>query len=143
MKDIKKIKSLDVKGKIVNSKGEHIVNITSLDRGAGFFVLEPQKGETYKAILNDNSSYNLPLVDNVGYVMTVNNSSLKSINLKIQASKELFDNEFYVIGHNQNFKYYQGKFKFNDSDLIEFDIPKNIKNIKNLIGNNLIIMKLF
>ena len=115
----------DVKGKIVNSKGEHIVNITSLDRGAGFFVLEPQKGETYKAILNDNSSYNLPLVDNVGYVMTVNNSSLKSINLKIQASKELFDNEFYVIGHNQNFKYYQGKFKFNDSDLIEFDIPKN------------------
>jgi TonB-dependent SusC/RagA subfamily outer membrane receptor len=115
----------DVKGKIVNSKGEHIVNITSLDRGAGFFVLEPQKGETYKAILNDNSSYNLPLVDNVGYVMTVNNSSLKSINLKIQASKELFDNEFYVIGHNQNFKYYQGKFKFNDRDLIEFDIPTN------------------
>lgn len=113
-----------IDGKIINSKGEHIVNVNTIDRGAGFFSLEPELGEVYSAVLSDNSIYPLPPVKNQGYTMSVNNMSPKSIRVKVQASKDLIDKTFYVIGHIQNKKYYQGKFEFKGNTSVTFEIPK-------------------
>lgn len=115
---------VDVQGSIINSKGKQIVNFKSIDKGAGFFNLIPKPGETYKAVLNDNSEYPLPFVLNEGYSLNVNNIGLKSVEVNIQATKGLQKKTFYVIGHLNNVKYYQGKFNFYNSPNVHFEISK-------------------
>jgi len=62
---------------------------------------------------------------NQGYAMTITNISPKSINVKVEASIPLRDKSFYIVGHLNNRKYYQGKFNFGEKPLVSFEIPKN------------------
>lgn len=116
--------SKSIKGRIVDSKNQQIASVTTLDRGAGFFFLKPKEGEQYAAIFDNGFKYALPKAEHLGYVMTVNNSSRRSIKVKVQASNSLKGNKFYVVGHIHNKKYFQGKFNFGGKDLVEFEIPK-------------------
>lgn len=113
-----------IKGKIINSKGAHVLNFNTLDYGMGFFNIIPELNETYTAVLQDNSKYPLPEILNNGYSLTVDNTGSKSIKVKIQASKNLRSQSFYIIGLLKNEKYYQGKFDFGGKYIVEFEIPK-------------------
>ncbi|AXT18682.1 hypothetical protein D7030_06395 [Flavobacteriaceae bacterium AU392] len=117
-----------VKGKVLNAKGDVITFINTIDNtaGTGFFYFTPKIGETYVAELKDGSRYPLPEIKNEGYSLTINNSSSRrSIIVKIQASEQLRNKKFYVIGSIQNKKYYQGRFEFADAAFVNFEIPKN------------------
>ncbi len=115
----------DIKGKVVNSKGKSVAPLNTLDRGAGFFQLVPEKGEQYMAVLDNGVQYPLPKAMEIGYSMTVNNTSEKSVRVKVQGSDELRRQAFYVVGHINNRKYYKGKFEFSDKEFVDFEIPKN------------------
>lgn len=114
-----------IKGKIINSKGEHILDINSLENGAGIFSFKPENREVYKAILEDNSRHKLPKALNQGYTMSVNNINAKIIRVRIQASEELKNSVFYLIGNIRNKKYFQGKYEFDEESFIDIEIPKN------------------
>ena len=116
---------VDVKGKIIDSKGKNIANFKSLFQGAGFISFKPQPNEKYFAVLENKTTYPITKIAKKGYSMLVNNINKKSVKIKIQASKELLTKPFYVIGTIRNNKYYQGKFDFGGKSLVSLEIPKN------------------
>ncbi len=114
-----------IKGQIVDSKNQFVANISSIYDGAGAFRLRPKKGESYTAILKDNSKYPLPPIKSEGYVMRIDNRNARTIKVKVQASENLKDKTFYVVGHMHGQKYYQTRLRFNDAPSVDFEIPKN------------------
>ena len=118
-------RGIDVKGKVVDSNNAFVLNFKSMENGAGVFNFNPKPGETYTAIVNENLKFKFPKTENIGYKMNVNNRDLKNIKIKIQATENLRNKKFYVIGHIHNEKYYQGKFEFGGKLLVNFEIPKN------------------
>ena len=118
-------KDVDVKGKIINSKGKNIANFKSQFQGTGFINFKPQPNEKYYAVLDDQTTYPITKISNKGYSILVNNINHKSIKIKVQASKDLLSKPFYVIGTIRNNKYYQGKFDFGGKSLASLEIPKN------------------
>jgi hypothetical protein len=117
--------SRDVQGIIIDSKGGTVAVINSIYKGAGFFNLNPTIGETYKAVLDNKSEIMLPKAQNNGYVLSVNNHDKSSIRVSVQATEELRDKTFYIIGLLRNQKYYQASFTFGNNKKIDFEIPKN------------------
>lgn len=115
---------VNIKGRIVNSNGTTIAHINSLHKGAGIFNLNPQKGEKYKAILEDNSEVSLPKIQDQGYAISIDNKNKRNIRVKVQATEALRSNVFYIIGHVRNQKYYQAQLAFGDTDIVDFEIPK-------------------
>ena len=114
-----------IRGYIKDSQGEPVVHLGTITRGSGFFQLQPKFGENYTAILDDGSEYPLPKIMGQGYTMTINNTGQKNIKVKIQATGPLRKRPFYIIGHINNKKYYQGKFGFENQETVSFEIPKN------------------
>ncbi len=115
----------EVKGKIIDSNNEFIANFKSIEQGAGVFNFTPKLGETYTAILENNTRYKLPKPENIGYSFLVSNIDNRNIKVKVQATENLRGKKFYVIGHIHNEKYYQGRFEFGGKLLVDFEIPKN------------------
>ena len=113
-----------VKGKIVDSNNKFISNFKSIEHGAGVINFIPKLGESYTAILDNNTKFKLPNPEKTGYSMLVSNINLKNIKVKIQATENLRGKKFYIIGHIHNEKYYQGKFEFGGKLLVNFEIPK-------------------
>ncbi len=114
-----------IKGKIIDSKKEHVINFSSVYNGIGHFSFTPKSSEKYTAVLDDNTHFLLPDVKNSGYVMSVNNLSERSVMVKIFADKQLRNKPVYVIGQIENRKYYQGKFEFGGNDFVEAEISKS------------------
>ena len=114
-----------IKGQIVDSKGNFIATLATIDRGSGFFTLKPLEGEQYSVLLDDGSRYPFPEVRDEGYALTAYTVSPKSIQVKIQATESLKKQSFYVVGHMNNKKYFQGKFDFEDQPAVNFEIPKS------------------
>lgn len=115
----------DITGKIINNKGKHVTNFKSKENGGGSFFIIPKKGETYKAIINNGLEFLIPNIKEEGYALFVNNLNDNSINIKVRASKQLISKPFYVIGHMQNQKFFQGKFNFTTKTNLNIEIPKN------------------
>ncbi len=116
---------IDVNGKIFDSNNTFVSNIKSIEKGAGVFNFTPKLGETYTAILENNTRYKLPKPENIGYSLLVSNIDDRNIKVKVQATENLRGKKFYVIGHIHNEKYYQGRFEFGGKLLVDFEIPKN------------------
>ncbi len=113
-----------IKGTIVDSKGIIVTHINSLEKGAGLFSLNPKKGETYAAILENKQRIPLPNIQDEGYVLSVDNRNERSIRVKVQASKTLKEEKIYIIGHIRNQKFYQAQLGFGGKEIIDFEIPK-------------------
>ena len=116
---------VNVKGEVINSKGENIALFKSQFQGAGVINFKPLPNEKYFAVLTDNSTYPINKISSNGYSMLINNINKKSVKIKIQASKELLSKPFYVIGTIRNNKYYQGKFDFRGKPSTSLEIPKS------------------
>ncbi len=114
-----------IRGYIKDSEGKPVIHLGTITRGSGFFYLQPKLGENYIAILDDGSEYPLPKIMDQGYTMTINNTGQKNIKVKIQSTEPLRKGPFYIIGHINNKKYYQGSFEFENQETLSFEIPKN------------------
>lgn len=115
-----------IEGMVIDSKGNEIKQLKSNDQGIGYFNLKPVLGEQYTAVLEDGSKHLLPKIYNQGYTMSVNNMNQKSIQVRIQASNNLKNESFYLIGTVGNQKYFQGKYNLKDKSFANIEIPKNV-----------------
>ncbi|MCL6266726.1 carboxypeptidase-like regulatory domain-containing protein [Flagellimonas myxillae] len=116
---------LKLSGKILDSQSNYLATLSTIDRGAGFFSLQPKAGEEYVAVLSNGQTYPLPQILAQGYVVTVTNTSQKSVEVKVQSEGIEEKEPFYVVGHVNGKKYYQGKFHFGKKQLVSFEIPKS------------------
>jgi len=113
-----------VSGKVLNSAGVTVATLGTFDRGSGFFQLTPKKGEHYAAELDDGSQYPLPEILDIGYTISVNNLNEKAIRVFVQASEELRNKPFYIVGHMRQRNYFHSKFEFNRDQTLKFEVPK-------------------
>ena len=116
---------VNIKGKILDASGKQVAIINTFKRGAGFFQINPQKGEQYVAVLDNGQQYQLPKVADSGYTLTVDNLNDKSVRINVQASESLKNNAFYVVGHMRQRRYYQGRFNFGTKAALRFEVPKS------------------
>jgi TonB-dependent SusC/RagA subfamily outer membrane receptor len=114
-----------LKGKIFDSDGNFIKSFQTKEKGMGVFSLKPAPNKTYSAVAENGVTYQLPKALPSGYGMIVNNMDDRSVKVKIQASPDLRDQDFYLVGHVMNEKYYQGRFNFGGRPFIHLEIPKN------------------
>jgi len=93
---------IDVKGAIIDNENKEVATFASAHLGMGYFYFTPQQGKTYKAKLTyadgAQNTIELPNAENNGIVLSINNDSLPKATVRIEASKE-----FYQENKNKDF----------------------------------------
>ncbi|WP_273568735.1 hypothetical protein [Maribacter halichondriae] len=113
-----------VSGKILNSAGVTVATLGTFDRGSGFFQLTPKKDERYLAELDDGTQYSLPEILDMGYTISVNNLNEKAIRVFVQASEQLRNKPFYIVGYLRQRNYFTSKFEFDRDQTLKLEVPK-------------------
>ncbi|MCH5598103.1 hypothetical protein [Niabella ginsengisoli] len=72
-------KGADVKGIIKDNTGKVIDSFRSVHNGMGYVWLQPVAGQTYTALLENGSTYPLPLVEPGGYLLQVDHNEKKIV----------------------------------------------------------------
>jgi len=98
-------KGVRVKGKIINSKKVALAEFEDLGLGMGYFVLTPNAGEHYKAVVTVNGqekAYDLPEVKSEGLSIVLTSSTAESVQLEIVTNDAHFakiqNQPFYIFG---------------------------------------------
>lgn len=118
----------DVHGVILDQTGTEVTQFNTTYLGMGNFILNPQPGKTYTAIIKheDGSSQQakLPQVQATGYVLSVNNLDPEKITVKILMSDELMgDGELKLVAQNNGNVYAVARIKAN-KQIATVVIPK-------------------
>ncbi len=80
----------DIKGKIVDDKGQEIRGFTSVHRGVGVVEFTPEAGTSYTAVLEGGSRHPLPAVEPSGTVLRVaSEPGSDSVTVVIDATPDL------------------------------------------------------
>jgi len=83
----------DVKGIVVDNENNKVGEFATRHLGMGVFLIVPQAGKTYKALITNadgsQSTVALPVALNSGYVMNIHESDSTSVMIKVIASSDL------------------------------------------------------
>lgn len=109
----------DVSGAIIDNDGAEVASFTTQHLGMGVFALTPVPGKTYQARITGNDStqftVSLPAAADKGYTLTVNNSSMDSIYVKVAANDKQFAGSqnamFYLMAQCAGRVYYTAQAK--------------------------------
>jgi len=101
----------DVKGTIVDDRGNEITTFASTHLGMGTFFLSPQEGRRYKAQMTfadgAKGTVDLPVAVDKGYVMTIH---ADTANVVVKISQKGFDGEpVTLVARSQGEVFLQGK----------------------------------
>jgi hypothetical protein len=100
-------RGINCKGAIINENNDTIVTFASHKFGIGHFAFTPQAGHQYKGVIinqtHEATLYNLPDIQDNGYVLNVNDTSANwivvSITSKLPNSESL--RPVYMLAHNK------------------------------------------
>ena len=100
---------IHVKGEIIDQDGNAIIPFESFHLGMGAFILKPEKGKTYIAILishnEEKVNYSLPAALEKGLAMAVNNSYEDSLKVSIRANEAFLEansGEVFLVIRSEN-----------------------------------------
>jgi len=121
---------LDVKGSIIDNKGDTITSFNSSHLGMGFFFIHPEEGKTYKAnvVYADGSqaSFDLPPPVTNGIALKVYNDDPDKITVGVRTNKAFFDRNkgqsFYIM-MNSGVNVADGAIKLNNPSM-DIDVHK-------------------
>ena len=117
----------NVKGEIVDSKGDVVTSFETGHVGMGIFAMMPKLGETYSAVITERGAVRkipLPAVKSEGYVLSVNNLDTANLVIKIAISPQLVnEKEIILIAQSNGVIKYAAKMK--PQHLITTLIPKD------------------
>ena len=81
---------VQIKGTVVDNDGNKIISFESINRGMGYFYLNPQQGKTYRANVaysnGARDSIGLPKAEQSGLTLSIDNDSLPKASVKIEAN---------------------------------------------------------
>jgi len=114
---------LDENGKVVGT----VKNYSGI--GAGFY--EPMSGMTYLLELKNGVKVPMPVANDQGCLLQVNNLGSKSINIRVTATSDYLGTSVKLIGALNGTKYFENDLVFEDSNvkdvvLSKVDIPRGI-----------------
>ena len=123
---------VDAKGTILDNSNKEVCQFASTHLGMGYFLLNPEEGETYKAKLTfadgTQDTIDLPKPETSGITLTINNDSISKASVKIEANAT-----YYQAHRNQEFLLviYSGGMVVNvncklDTSIIDLGILKKL-----------------
>lgn len=96
-------KGADAKGVIVKTGGDTVAYFQSAEFGTGHFYLNPEAGESYKALVNYGTdsalSFNLPDAAAQGFVLQLERQNERELDISVQTS--LHDQYIYLLVHTR------------------------------------------
>ena len=118
----------DVQGVISDESGHEVISFETSYLGMGNFVINMQSGKSYTAKLKfkdgSTKSLKLPLAQQSGYAIAVNNLDTAKVSIKIMASENLVNgSELKVVAQQGGNVYYVSKAKM-DKQVLLANIPK-------------------
>jgi hypothetical protein len=140
-------KGVEVKGRILNQKGDLVAEIQSAHMGMGQFILVPEAGSTYKAEIEFGEGkrkvFDLPAVKPMGINLIVQQVNDTEVQVGVLTNAAyLTQNEgqqYYIIGHTNGVLSYGAQLNLkSESSLIRLPkegIPTGILHITLLKGN--------
>jgi len=104
---------VDIKGVIVDGRGEEVVAFSSSRLGMGVLRLIPEAGKKYSARIiyrnNKTTSVDLPEAASNGYALAVENSQGENVRVTIAAGGDKNTNNLTLIAHAGGHIYFAGK----------------------------------
>ncbi|WP_183579698.1 TonB-dependent receptor plug domain-containing protein [Mucilaginibacter sp. X5P1] len=118
-----------IKGIVVDNENNKVCEFTTQHLGLGVFYITPQRGKTYKALITCanglQSTVDLPLAQNSGYTLSVNESDSTKIRIKVDASNDIENSgNVYLLAQSGGQVYFVGKNPPGKTSLIA-NVPKN------------------
>lgn len=99
-------KGVDCEGVVIDQMKDTVATFKSFQFGMGFFLLKPESGKQYTAIVNfkDGSSIkkDLPEAYRSGYVMRVNDNELAEVKISVEAAGNYLSRNIFVVVQNEN-----------------------------------------
>ena len=95
--------SVSCKGLVLNQKNDILATFETLQFGMGHFILTPTKNESYIAIvkIGDTSiRKELPVAEENGYVINVNNRDDDNIKVAVTSSTKMANEQVYLFVHS-------------------------------------------
>lgn len=84
---------VNIKGVVIDNENNKLSEFSTQHLGMGAFILTPQSGKTYKALITypdgSENTVNLPAALNSGYVLSINNRDSANISLNVMGSADL------------------------------------------------------
>ncbi len=115
----------EVKGIIRNSKGDSVAAFSSINKGMGVLQFTPQPNEKYYGVVNNYNPIPLPVVENSGTILHVDNLSNKdSVRVHISITPDLQGQHFFILGKNKGYVLYGAKITMSKLSLT-FSIAKS------------------
>jgi hypothetical protein len=113
---------IEINGKIVDGDQRQVGSIKSIHKGMGLFPYIPSN-DTFRVILDNGQSFELPGALDTGAVMNINNSDAEKIHVEISSTHSVLLSNFRLVGLMNNHIVFDKKFQ-SDSKHSTFDISK-------------------
>ena len=119
---------VDVKGAIVDDTQAEICNFASSHLGMGAFIFVPQPARVYKANITyadgSTNTITLPKAINLGYTLTINNTSPDTIRLRVTAGSAAVNEKLSLVAQSGGAVFYAAE-KQPGSKMFTAVIPKS------------------
>jgi hypothetical protein len=109
---------------VIDGNGNKITEVQSYGNGLGTFLLTPKYGSTYSLELSNGKRVALPVAGEVGYTMQINNIIGDKVVIKIEATKDVKNQEAFLRGRINGFNFFESKITFKNTNSTEIEIPK-------------------
>ncbi len=119
--------AIDIKGKVIDPSGQQVAELITRHDGMGNFFFVPKINESYVAVVTRNrqeKTFPLPAPLMSGYVLSVNNLKNRNIQVMVQASPDLNESEFFLIGQTRGILYHREKSRIRNGSAV-INIPKS------------------
>jgi hypothetical protein len=121
----------NVTGSVIDQNNQIVAEFESSHAGMGVFPLQPIAGNKYTAVVKDASGkemrYPMPVADDEGYVLAVNNTRADSVTILISASKMFMGKAAALVLQQNNVIKYAVKAKI-DQPYVKMNVAKNLFN---------------
>ncbi len=99
-------KGMDCEGVVVDQLKDTVASFKSFQFGMGYFLLKPESGKHYTAIVNfkDGSSVkrDLPEAYRSGYVMRVTDNEAANVKISVDAAGDYLSRNIFIVVQNDN-----------------------------------------
>ncbi len=122
-------RGVDVSGIITDKRKNKLGNFKSTHNGMGSFLLTPEKGEKYTAIITEGEfegqKFRLPEVQEKGIVLHVNNLQKDIVSFDIKSNQKSGSGTYFITAHSGGLLQFDSIIRITDS-IATFEVAKNI-----------------
>ncbi|MCW5517414.1 Plug domain-containing protein [Muriicola sp. Z0-33] len=118
---------------IVDEKGNVVASVTSYGR-AGTTIFTPKKGTSYAISQKEQILFQLPVVQDIGYTLQINNLAIDKAFVRIASSPERIGKPMILKGVSDNATFFETRIEFNDNissqiEISKTDLPRGVIDI--------------